>query len=159
MPPLPRPYQLGKAAAVISSIVLVSLYVAYRSGGQTTLPGSKGGVLGLNQTSTSNPASAPTTTTTFIISEPQVIYSTKSAPVFKPSTFSGSKSGVVFHPSDASALQPAAPQPTTAPSQVPLAAPLTPPPSTPPLPRLGAPLPDQPAAPAQQPIQQQVNQR
>ena len=118
MPPLPRPSQLGKVAAVVSSIVLVSLYVAYRSGGQTTttsLPGSKGGVVQINQTAASNPAAAPTTGAIVIVSEPQVIYSTKSAPVFKPQTFSGSKSAAVFQPGDTFTLTT---QPTTAPAQL-----------------------------------------
>ena len=114
MPPLPRPSQLLRLAAVLSSIVIVSLYVAYRSGGQTTLPGSKGGVVRMT-TATTTPTIAPTTGTIAITSEQQVIYSTKSAPVFKPQTLSGSKFGAVFQPGDAGLYLTT--QPTTAPAE------------------------------------------
>jgi len=113
----------------MSSIALVGLYVAYRSGGQTTttsLPGSKGGVLQLNP-ATTGPTSAPASPATpatgpIIIGEPQVMFSTKFAPVFKPSTFSGSKSAAVFHPSDTALQRSEATitlttQPATVPSQ------------------------------------------
>jgi hypothetical protein len=112
----------------MSSIVLVGLYVAYRSGGQTTttttsLPGSKGGIVRLNGAAT-NPTSAPATGPV-IITDPLVIYSSKSAPVFKPGAFSGSKSAAVFHPSDTTFIVPGSEtststtHPTTAPAQPP----------------------------------------
>jgi len=129
MPPIVRGPQLARIAAVVSSIVIVGLYVIYRSGGQTTttsLPGSKGGVVQLNA-ATSGPTSAPATGP-IIIGEPQVIYSTKSAPVFKPEVFSGSKSGVVFHASDATVTLTTQPAPA-------------------PLPPQSQPLPNQPAKP------------
>jgi len=93
----------AKVAAVVSSIVLVALYVNHRSGGQTTLPslpGSKGGVVQLN--GTTGPTTAPVVATT----QQQFIYSSKSAPVFKPQAISGSKFAPVFQPSDANAILP-----------------------------------------------------
>ena len=126
MPPLPRASELGRFAAVFSSILIVGLYVAYRSSGQTTtpsLPGSKGGVVRLSgapptttATATTNPTSAPT----LVPISPDLIISisSKSGRVFTPQVISGSKSAAVFQPSEASSLY-STTQPTTAPNQPP----------------------------------------
>jgi hypothetical protein len=91
----------AKVAAVVSSLVLVALYISHRSGGQTTppsLPGSKGGIVQLPATTgpTTEPAAAAT--------QQHFIYSSKSAPVFKPQAIGGSKFAPVFKPADASVI-------------------------------------------------------
>jgi hypothetical protein len=119
MPPLPRASQLGRFAAVVSSIVIVGLYVAYRSGGQTTspsMPGSKGGIVHLSgvttAAATTNPTSAP------ISPDLMISISSKSARVFTPQVISGSKSAAVFQPSETNTLF-LTTQPTTAPTRPP----------------------------------------
>jgi hypothetical protein len=96
-----------KLAAVVFSIALFGLYVAYRSGGQTTtFSGSKSasGVIRTHPTSTPSTAAATATTaptTAAITREQFLIYSSKSAPVFKPpQAIGGSKSFQVFPPGD-----------------------------------------------------------
>ena len=132
MPHRTRASQVARVAAVTSSVVLVGLYVAYRSGGQTTLPGSKSFII--KDAATTGPATAPTTAAA-TAEEFRAIYSSKSAPVFKPGAFGGSKSAAVFHPADAPPLraagegvvivatQPATTRATTAAANPPTAAP------------------------------------
>ena len=117
-----RGMMLARIAAVASSVVLVGLYVVYRTGGQTVLPGSKGGIVRLNgaaanpnsATPTSAPATAP-----FVLQSAgdwALIGSSKGGAVFPPSTFSGSKFAPVFTPANQPVLFGDNPRVTTQPT-------------------------------------------
>ena len=112
-----------KIAAVVFSIALFGLYVAYRSYGgggagerERLFYGSKVGRVGVGATTTASttaPATAPAVIvlTTQPVPEEFLISSSKSGAVFKPQTFGGSKFAPVFRPADAAPVAPAAPQP------------------------------------------------
>src|SRR5688500_9285622 len=119
-----RGSQAARIAAVVSALVLVGLYVVYRSGGQTTLPSSKFSVVRMRgdsaATATTTPATAPALQQA---ADLHLFSGSKSAAVF-----SSSKGGVVFHPAGQapSAANAAAAEPfivlTTQPATAPAAA-------------------------------------
>jgi hypothetical protein len=101
-----------KAAAVVSSIALVGLYVAYRSHGggggaserERIFYGSKVGRVRMPGATTTAAHAPPTTALApaevVVTTQPFLIPSSKGGAVFAPRTFGGSKSAQVFGPGD-----------------------------------------------------------
>jgi hypothetical protein len=101
-----------KVVAVVSSIALVGLYVAYRSHGggggaserERIFYGSKVGRVRMQGATTTAahtpPTTAPAPAEIVITTQPFLIPSSKGGAVFAPRTFGGSKSAQVFGPGD-----------------------------------------------------------
>ena len=97
---------LARLAAVASSVVLVGLYVVYRTGAQAqqrdrVFYGSKSAPARLTQAAAPTTTTAATNPTTTISgSDLLMISSSKSGAIFKPEVFSGSKSAQIIRPAD-----------------------------------------------------------
>ncbi|MEA2734639.1 MAG: hypothetical protein QOE14_1090 [Humisphaera sp.] len=115
-----RRSQLPRVAAVVSAIVLVGLYIVYRSGGEAVLPSSKSARVHPVQ-GREKPAAATAPTTNEVATTAPAIVA-----VTQPSEFlfSSSKSGAVFTPATlrqqpaGTVSEPPAAAPTSAPAAV-----------------------------------------
>ncbi|MEA2708772.1 MAG: hypothetical protein QOF78_1373 [Phycisphaerales bacterium] len=107
-----RRSQLPRVAAVVSAIVLVGLYIVYRSGGEVVLPSSKSARVHPVQGREKPAATTAPTTNEVATTAPAIVAVTQPSEFL----FSGSKSGAVFTP--ATLRQQNAAAPTSAPAAV-----------------------------------------